>query len=172
MKKLAKTGVQKKNPLIWIIGFVVIVVLLGGYFWMNYNQAETTSEETTTTLQSTVTTTNELVLDETVQLTKSPFVKTVNLDMGRYDVSFEADKRIRVVLYDEARYNEWVDTSIHTISKLSTQQGSECCAISGNYRIDINEGEAGTYYFVFEDVRSLGMSSSKIVINKVGELSR
>jgi hypothetical protein len=173
MKKRKQAKVRKKNPTLWIIGLVAIVVLIGGYIWMNYDWTETKPAETTApTPPSVVTPVSELLLDETVQLTKSPFVKTVNLEMGRYDVSFEADKRIRFVLYSETRYNEWIDSGEHTQSKISTQDSSECCAISGNYRIDINEGEAGTYYFVFEDVRDLGMSSSKIVINKIGELGR
>lgn len=175
MKKKKQAASQGRVRYTWLIGLAILLALLGGYLWMTYSQGTTEGEPTLQAQnepQTAVTSVSELVKEEVVELTNFPTVRTVELPEGRYQISFESDKKIKLVLYSQERYNEWQNTGEHTISKLSTQEGVECCAASGSYTVDINEGEAGTYYFIFEDPRNLGATSSSLEINKIGELGR
>jgi len=175
MKKKKQATSRGRINYAWLIGLAILLALLGGYLWLTYGQGTTEVEPTLQTAnepQTAVTSVSELVRDEIVELTGFPTIRTVELAEGRYRISFEAEKKIRLVLYSQERYNEWQNTGEHTISKLSTQEGVECCADSGSYTVDINEGEAGTYYLIFEDPRNLGATSSSLEINKIGELGR
>lgn len=177
MKKGKQAKIRgNKNTTIWIVVLVVIIAIIGGYYyWNNYKAAP--SEEGTpaasapTIPETSVAPVAEEVTNEEFTFTEFPFVKTKELDEGRYSVSFESDNKIRFVVYSEDRYNEWLDSGVHTISKASTAEGVECCAENGDYTIDINEGESGTYYFVFDDEKGLGASQGKLIVNKVGEMS-
>jgi|GEM_PF-4429720 len=162
MKKLKQAEAAKRNFIIWL-AILAVVIGIAGYYFLTLSGSKEITDNSATAMA---------VADKEFQLTKFPFVKTYNLDFGRYEVSFQSDQLVRFTVYNEARYNEWLSTGTHTLSKISTQHGSKCCTPGGSYTVDINEGEAGTYYFVFEDAKNLGASSGKIVINKIGELGR
>jgi hypothetical protein len=53
-------------------------------------------------------------------------------------------------MYSEKRYNEWKSTGTHTMSKITTKSGSNCCSAGGTYTVDMNKGEGGDYYFVYD----------------------
>ena len=81
-----------------------------------------------------------------------PRVSTIELEEGsKYSVYFEVDSPIQFVVYSEKRYNEWRQSGTHTISKATTKSGPDCCATSSSFSIEINNGEEGRYYLVFDD---------------------
>jgi len=94
---------------------------------------------------------NQQLLDEQVKFTAFPLVREVTLEEGmKYNVYFETDSPIRFVVYNEARYNDWKQNGQHTMSKATTNSAEGCCRTDGNFPIDINNGEAGKYYLVFD----------------------
>ncbi len=94
----------------------------------------------------------EVVFDEQTTLTEFPTTLTTVMEEGmKYNIQFQTDQPIQFVVYSEQRYNEWQNSGAHTISKATTKSGDECCANEGSFTIDINEGEAGKYYIVFDD---------------------
>jgi hypothetical protein len=68
----------------------------------------------------------------------------------RFKVTFETDNPIRFVMYNKARFDDWSASGVHTMSKITTNSASGCCASVGAYSVDINQGEGGDYYFVFD----------------------
>ena len=111
------------------------------------------------------------IFNEEFSLSEFPAVKTASFEIGRYRVFFETDYTIQFVMYSEQRYNEWKLTGMHTISKITTKEGTSCCRDSGNYVIDINDGEAGEYYFVFDASKTSGKpTKGKIVVEKISDL--
>jgi len=115
---------------------------------------------------------NQLLQNQTFEFKEFPFAIKQKLDApARYNIWFETDKPIQFIVYSEQRYNEWLSTKSHTISKVNTQTGGKCCAATGSYNIDINQGEAGTYYLVFDGSaikeKALLPSSGKIIITKL-----
>lgn len=81
-----------------------------------------------------------------------PFVKKLDLEEGaRYTVYFESDRQIQFVVYSEFHYNKWKETGFHSIAKATTQSGPRCCETSGSFKFDVNSGEGGTFYLVFDD---------------------
>ena len=64
---------------------------------------------------------------------------------------YKEDGPIQFIVYSEERYNSWVTTGKHTISKANTNRGTECCQKTGSFNIDINNGEGGKYYLIFDD---------------------
>ncbi len=96
----------------------------------------------------------EVVFEEEKTLTEFPTALTAKMEAGmKYNINFQTDQPIQFVVYSEERYNEWQNSGAHTISKATTKSGDECCASEGSFTIDINEGEAGKYYLVFDDAK-------------------
>jgi hypothetical protein len=94
---------------------------------------------------------NQQMLDEQLKFTAFPLVREVTLEEGmKYSVYFETDSPIRFVVYNEARYNDWKQSGQHTMSKATTNSADGCCGTDGNFAIDINRGEVGKYYLVFD----------------------
>lgn len=106
---------------------------------------------------------------EDISFAEFPTAKAATLEKGRYSIYFETDYPIQFVVYSEQRYNQWKEEGAHTISKATTKSGSSCCAESGTFTVDINEGEQGTYYFVFDNSRvSNNPTTGKIIVTKLG----
>jgi hypothetical protein len=81
-----------------------------------------------------------------------PFVKKIALEARtRYNIVFAADKEIRFVVYAENKYRTWQDKGFHVTSKITTNSADGCCSTGGSYNMDINEGEGGDYYFLFDE---------------------
>jgi hypothetical protein len=72
---------------------------------------------------------------------------------GKYRINFKADSISQFVLYREFFFDKWKSSREHSISKATTKNGKDCCADSGSFVFDVNTGETGTYYVVFDDAR-------------------
>lgn len=98
------------------------------------------------------TTYNKVVFDEDMSFTEFPAVTTVPLEEGmKYRIEFEAESVIYFALYEEFMHNKWKETGEHVIAKASSASKDGALTASGSYQFDINEGEGGTYYIVFDD---------------------
>ncbi len=93
----------------------------------------------------------KLVFDEDIEFKSLPWSKEIVLEEGRYEVYFEADQAIKFVVYNEASFNGWKSSGIHTSAKVTTQFGPKCCETSKSYIVDINKGEGGKYVVLFDD---------------------
>jgi hypothetical protein len=94
---------------------------------------------------------NQKVFDQPVDFKEFPTVLTATLEeSSKYSVHFETDQPLRFVVYSEKRYNEWKTGGYHTISKMTTNSAENCCRTDMDQSIDINQGEGGKYYFVFD----------------------
>jgi hypothetical protein len=94
---------------------------------------------------------NEVVLERELAFKDWPTAVSVKLDeLVRYRVQFSIDKPAQVVVYSEQRYNQWKETGSHTISKASTKTVDGCCQQEASWTFDVNQGEGGTYYVVFD----------------------
>ncbi|MFH1064085.1 MAG: hypothetical protein V1729_03325 [Candidatus Woesearchaeota archaeon] len=128
---------------------------------------------TTPTLSRPVS--GEVILEEKIPFTEFPLAKKIDLaERTRYDIYFETNHPIKFVVYSEKRYSEWLETGYHTMSKVTTKSGPKCCDTSMSTSIDINIGEGGTYYLVF-DASDLKMADPKptegiIRITKMSEI--
>lgn len=99
---------------------------------------------------------NEEVVSEDISLTEFPTAKKHSLQEGsRYVVKVTLDTPIQFILYNEARYNAWKSSGEHGTAKINSKTASSCCTADGSWQIDINKGEGGDYYFVF-DATKLG----------------
>ena len=105
---------------------------------------------------------------EGIKLTEFPASVKKEFTQGRYKISFAADSEVRFTMYEENRYQEWQQSGTHTLSKLTTKKGSTCCTKDGEWTIDINNGEEGTYYFVFDlGFVETGPESATISVRKI-----
>jgi phage/plasmid primase-like uncharacterized protein len=84
-----------------------------------------------------------VILDEQPSFKELPWTKDVTLEQGRYEVYFEADQKIKFMVYSDASGSQKI--------KVTTQFGAKCCESSGFYTVDINTGEGGKYKIVFDD---------------------
>lgn len=117
---------------------------------------------------------NEQVYEEEIMLDSFPKEKSLMLEEGmKYLITFEADKDIQFIIYAEEKYNEWKQTGYHTTAKYNTK-GKTCCKMSDSYQIDINNGEAGKYYLVFDDAlindKANLPTKAKITITKTAKI--
>lgn len=95
---------------------------------------------------------NGVLRSESIRFETFPQVVLVSLeDATEYSVSYSADAPIRFTVYNEQRYNEWKETGRHTLSKASTKSQYECCKSSATFAFEVNDGEGGQYYLVFDD---------------------
>ncbi len=103
--------------------------------------------------------------------TEFPTVKTTELAVGRYEIHFETDSNIQFVVYSQERYEQWKETGAHTISKATTQQGTSCCTSSRTFTVDVNQGEEGLYYLVFDATKvSSQPTVGQITITDIGDI--
>lgn len=177
---------RKRTSMRLFIGFVVVVMLLSGCLQQEattedeksrqgevaeVQEAEEEAEVQVDTRQNY----NDVIYNEEINFEEFPTAITMDLEeKTEYSVYFEADKQIQFVVYSEQRYNEWKETGAHTISKATTKSGPDCCATSGTFNIDINAGEAGTYYFVFDDSRLPNKENlpekGKLIVTRVSNI--
>jgi uncharacterized protein YegP (UPF0339 family) len=118
---------------------------------------------------------NEIVVSEDIPLKDFPVVKTHALQEGvRYRVELKTDKPIQFVLYNEAHYNAWKQSGEHGIAKINSNSPAGCCTADGSWPIDINKGEGGNYYFVFDASKIADTSAlpttGKLVVTKVSTI--
>jgi hypothetical protein len=104
-----------------------------------------------------------------------PLVEKIALqERSRYSVVFETDNKIRFVVYAEDKYNSWINSGQHATSKITTKSGPICCATEGSYSMDINIGEGGDYYFLFDgsdiEFESDLPTKAKLKVTKTGDI--
>lgn len=158
-----RRGDSRKNVLLIICIIAVLTFLI-----LHFSGSSLPSDTTTTPARSI----NEVIFEEEFEFEEYPKAFLQKMDeKARYEIYFEADEEIQFIVYSKERYDQWKETGMHTLSKVNTKTSEGCCKINGTYKIDINIGEGGTYYFVFDDSlmepKTLLPSTGKLKITKL-----
>jgi hypothetical protein len=155
-----KESKRSMKKYVWISLLIIVAIGLFLIFSNNNSDDETelnvnTQDSETTINQTGIVATqayNQVVIDKEITFDEFPYILSEELDSKmKYEITFETDNQIQFVVYSEERYNQWLDTKIHTTSKATTKSGSICCDTKRTFNVDINEGEGGLYYFVFDN---------------------
>jgi len=168
-------NIEKKKSSRWLVAIpiVVILVVLGiyvYYFWLSNMPFNTNT--VTTTIPATTSPPNNIdytgqgtvLINET--FTEFPHVIQKEFSEGlRIGVMFQSDRPIKFYMYDKQHYEQY-QTGYYGSNKATTGRTP---ATQGSYRVDINNGEGGLYYFVFEPVE--GSKASEGVLNVI-EISK
>ena len=166
-----------------VIGILLVVGVIGFYFLKggNFSSDKETPKETGPKPENVgnsepvsgsnqVKTTGSILYDESFSILQLPHVISYDISYpSRLLVEFTADSPITFIMYDKVHYDEWLD-GIYGSTKAGTDWGT--ISDSGSYKVDINIGEGGTYYFVF-DSKWIGSNPSPASGTlKITELSR
>jgi hypothetical protein len=170
-KEIMKTNLK-------IIGTCMFLsLLLLSFGCEQKGQVLNTTNNTLTTMPpvNVLQTANDTVLNENFEYSGKAKVIPVTMSTGRYAVTFLSDKPMLLRVYDESHYVQWNTNGIEGTAKLSTLKGyntpEDCCTAEGAWMIDINQGEEGNYYFVFEDRLNVLPTRGRITATKMYELN-
>ena len=154
-----------------ILGLLLLAVFISGCDNQKQQSLNTGNVSNTSNdimpQKPALTASNESVVDETFAFEGKSKVISSTLKTARYMVEFMTDKPVRFMMVNEASYKYWIAGSYG-----QSKATSGCCAAEGTYRVDVNNGEDGNYYFVFEYIQGLKPTQGKVIVNKIAEFNQ
>jgi len=147
------------------IGLVILLVVIvgaGAYYFFGGNDmvndnnpsgsnpSESNPSENGDSVSGSeeVTASGGILYDQSFSITSLPHVISHQISTpSRLMVEFTTDNPITFIMYDQTHYDEWSDGTYGT-TKTTTGYGT--ISDSGSFKVDINTGEGGMYYFVFD----------------------
>jgi hypothetical protein len=133
------------------------------------NKESLNTQNTTTTEMQDIEKVEEIVLQEQVNMRADEQSRAlpITLQPGRYIVEYENAEPLFFSLYDEQHYRQWI-SGYYGSSKSTTNTGSNCCASTFRSSFDINMGEGGNYYLIFEN-RNVKVAQIKVYVTMINK---
>jgi hypothetical protein len=159
-----------------LLGVLLLAAFISGCDNQKQQNLNTGDDKVTTEVETTpapaLTASNESLVNELFSFEgQKSKVVTSTLPTARYVVEFMTDKPVRFMMLNEASYKFWIAGN-YGQAKITTNGENGCCAAEGRYMVDVNNGEDGNYYFVFEDNLGDGPTQGKVIVNKIAEFNQ
>lgn len=174
-----KHNKENKN-LRYTLAVVLALVIIGVIVYANVDWSKDSAASTTRggtqaapVEQRVPTAVNQDLIDTEIDFEAEGLPYVVEVEFGdarAYSVVFELDEPLQVTVLNEQNYQQWQSTGDYLRVKQTTRKTigttRTCCSAQESLNFQVNNGEGGKYYIVFDD-DALGVNEPRPTVGKL-----